>query len=175
MSEADDDPKDSPLVRQVLYTTEVGSLVSSFVAGLLLRARPARVKKALQNIVDHFGDHVAFAKGLAEQAAAQKGEPSGWQDDAPTEELNFAPPPEAEGQLLGVWRTAEGDLVILNKNLFKERGAWGRVLVDIARQVARSYQTEQGDDPDEVLDAMRESLDEEWEHPTTDVQDLRRH
>lgn len=78
---ADDDPKDSPLVRQVLYTNEVSGMLSSFIGALLLRARPERVRAALEGVLADFDDQVAAAKQITDTFAAHKGEPSGWVDD----------------------------------------------------------------------------------------------
>jgi citrate lyase beta subunit len=74
------DPKQSPLVRHVLYTNECSGMLSAFVSMLLLRARPERVKAALQGVLDDFDDHAASARRLADAMAAQKGEPSGWEE-----------------------------------------------------------------------------------------------
>ncbi len=76
----DDDPADSPIVRHVLYTNEVGGLLSAVVSGLLFRARPERVKAALEELVENFDAHVKRTRQMAEAYAAEKGEPSGWED-----------------------------------------------------------------------------------------------
>ncbi len=82
------DPDDSPLIRHVLYTNEVSGLLSSMIAALMCRARPERIKKALEGILENWDFHVEQAKGLAEAVAAHKGEPSGWEDPPPESNAN---------------------------------------------------------------------------------------
>ena len=76
-----DDPDDSPLVRQVLYTNDVSALLSAVIGGLMFRAHPERIKKALEGILADWDQHVAQAQQVTEFAERKSGEPSGWEDD----------------------------------------------------------------------------------------------
>lgn len=80
MSATDDDPEDSPLVRQVLYTNDVTGLLSAIVAALLFRARPERVKKALEYVLENWDERVESARAMAKAMEDRTGEPSGWQE-----------------------------------------------------------------------------------------------
>lgn len=75
-----DDPEDSPIVRHVLYTNEVSGLLAAFVSALLLRARPERVKAALEGVLADFDERVAQTRLMVEAIAAGKCEPSGWKE-----------------------------------------------------------------------------------------------
>jgi len=78
-----DDPEDSPIVRHVLYTNECTSMLASFLTALLMRARPERVRAALEGALENWDATVAGAKALANLASS--GEPSGWEDDPPVD------------------------------------------------------------------------------------------
>jgi hypothetical protein len=54
----DVDPSDTPLVRQVLYTNDVRRLIAGFVGSLFTVAEPARIRAALQAVLDNWPDHV---------------------------------------------------------------------------------------------------------------------
>jgi hypothetical protein len=67
------DPADSPLVRQVLYTNDVSALLSAVIGGLMFRARPERIKAALEGILEHWDEHVATARSIAMMTEQHKG------------------------------------------------------------------------------------------------------
>jgi hypothetical protein len=75
------DPEDSPLVRHVLYTNDVSALLSAVIGGLMFRARPERIKAALEGILEDWDRHVDMARSIAKAAEERNGEPSGWKDD----------------------------------------------------------------------------------------------
>lgn len=54
----DDDPEDSPIERQVLYTNDVQRIVASFVQGLFTVARPDRVRRAMETILENWDSRV---------------------------------------------------------------------------------------------------------------------
>lgn len=58
MSEPNDDPADTPHLHQVLYTNDVIRVLSTFVSGLLTVAEPARVRAALQHVLDNWQSHL---------------------------------------------------------------------------------------------------------------------
>jgi len=53
----------------------------------------------------------------------------------------------------------------LNPNLWSDTGAWGLMLVDLAKHVANAY-VAQGFDANEALTRIRAAMDAEWAHPT---------
>jgi hypothetical protein len=57
------------------------------------------------------------------------------------------------------------------RTTWKDPGAWGLLLVDIARHAARAYQRE-GRDPQEVLRRIRELCDAEWSEATDEPENL---
>jgi hypothetical protein len=68
-----EDPSDTPLVRHVLYTNDVGRLLSGIVGTLMTLAPPERIRGALQRILDEWDQHVAQfeqLKHLTERAIA---------------------------------------------------------------------------------------------------------
>ena len=94
--------------------------------------------------------------------------------------MNMIPldPPTFEGyearEILRVWLdcSTNGDaynkLVLLPK-ISKNPAAWGLILVDIARQVANAYASEEPQNEkiySQVLNRIKELFDAEWEYPT---------
>ena len=74
-------------------------------------------------------------------------------------------------EILRVW-TAPGTLQQLTLRTFwKDPGAWGLLLVDIARHASLAYQRE-GYDQKEVLRRIRSLFDAEWSSPTDNPKDL---
>ncbi len=73
--------------------------------------------------------------------------------------------------MLRVW-TAPGNPQQLTLRItWKDAGAWGLLLVDVARHVAQAYANE-GQDPKVVVARIRELFDAEWSAPTDDPQDI---
>lgn len=89
---------------------------------------------------------------------------------------DLEPPPIASGnpnavELLRVW-SAPGDPAQLTlRTTWKDPGAWGLLLVDIARHAAQAYERE-GRDGAEALSRIRELFDAEWSSPTDVPEDL---
>lgn len=54
-----EDPADSPPVRRTMYTNDVIRLLSSFVTSLFTIAEPARVRAALESMLQNWDDRVA--------------------------------------------------------------------------------------------------------------------
>ncbi len=83
-------------------------------------------------------------------------------------------PPEAleaprAVEVVRAW-VASNDLhVSLTTGIWKDPAAWGVVLVDLAKHIARAY--EQTDGPDEAtsLALIRKTFDAEWENPSGEV------
>ncbi|MDG3002333.1 DUF5076 domain-containing protein [Paludisphaera mucosa] len=69
-------------------------------------------------------------------------------------------------EIARVWITSEGQRASLAATLWDDPAAWGLMLVDLARQVAKAFAAEQGGEAAEVLARIREGFDAEWDHPT---------
>lgn len=68
-------------------------------------------------------------------------------------------------EMARIW-VADGDqYVVLSPTLWKDPGAWGLMLVDLARHVASAYQA-QGSDRGETLARIHAAFQAEWAHPT---------
>lgn len=86
------------------------------------------------------------------------------------------PPPVASAnseavEVLRVWAAPGAPQQLALRTCWKDPGAWGLVLADIARHAAQAYRRE-GQDPDEVLRRIRELFDAEWSSPTSAAEDL---
>jgi hypothetical protein len=86
------------------------------------------------------------------------------------------PPPVAESdpqaaEVLRVWATPGSPQQLTLRTTWKDAGAWGLMLVDIARHASKAYGRE-GQDPNVVLARIRELFDAEWEKPTDEAQDI---
>ena len=68
MTHTDDDPADTPMVRQVLYTNDVRRLLAGFIGSLFTVAEPARIRAALQAVLDNWEDHVGRFEQLKQFA-----------------------------------------------------------------------------------------------------------
>ena len=84
----------------------------------------------------------------------------------------LAIPPMAKANLaavevLRVWAAPGNPQQLTLRTTWKDAGAWGLLLVDVARHAAQAYQTE-GRDPAETLARIRELWNLEWSKPTDD-------
>jgi len=91
-----------------------------------------------------------------------------------TRELELPPIASANSKSVEVLRVraapGEPQQLVL-KTTWKEPGAWGLMLADIARHAANAYANE-GRDRTEVLARIREMLDAEFSAPTDEPQQL---
>jgi hypothetical protein len=79
-------------------------------------------------------------------------------------------PPLAEAnpeavEVLRVWATPGRPQQLTLRTTWKDPGAWGLLLVDVARHAAQAYKGE-GRDPEEVLMRIRALWEAEWADPT---------
>jgi hypothetical protein len=85
------------------------------------------------------------------------------------------PPPMADSpdamEVLRIWASPGNPQQVTLRTTWQDPGAWGLVLVDVARHVARAYARE-GRDEQETLDRIRDLFDAEWEDPTERPQDV---
>lgn len=73
---------------------------------------------------------------------------------------------DAARELIRVWAAAGAQHVALATGLWRDPAAWGIVLADLARHVARAYEQTEGMSQADVLKRIRVALDAEWGHPT---------
>jgi hypothetical protein len=88
----------------------------------------------------------------------------------------LAPPPIAVTQPKSVeihlvWADPNGPQQVTLKTQWEDPGAWGLLLVDIARHAAQAYARE-GVDGARALARIKDLLDAEWSIPTTGTKDL---
>ena len=68
-------------------------------------------------------------------------------------------------EMARIW-IADGDQhVIISPNLWRDPGAWGLMLVDLAKHVSKAYAS-QGLDEKVVLKKIKQAFDAEWSNPT---------
>lgn len=89
---------------------------------------------------------------------------------------DLEPPPIASTnpeavELLRVWAAPGRPQQLTLRTTWKDPGAWGLLLADIARHAAQAYARE-GQETAEVLRRIRELFDAEWSSPTDDPKDL---
>ncbi len=86
------------------------------------------------------------------------------------------PPPIARQnpnsiEILRVWTAPGSPQQLSLRTAWKDPGAWGLVLVDVARHAAKAYEAE-GKDPSDVLARIRKLFDAEWNNPTDEPQQI---
>ncbi len=69
-------------------------------------------------------------------------------------------------ELVRVWAAGGNQHISLATGLWDDPAAWGIMLVDLARHVARAYARDSDAHPDELLRRIRAGFDAEWEAPT---------
>ena len=94
----------------------------------------------------------------------------------PRNQKQLPPPPIADieqeaVEVLRVWAAPGKPQQLTLRVTWKDAGAWGLMLVDIARHAAKAYAKE-GQDPAVVLTRIREMFDAEWSVPTDEPSDL---
>ncbi len=66
-------------------------------------------------------------------------------------------------ELLRVWASCGQQQISIATNVWEDPAAWGIMLVDLAKHIARSYDNIEDD---EVLRRIKQGFDVEWESPT---------
>lgn len=69
-------------------------------------------------------------------------------------------------ELARIWAAKGAQYVTLAADLWEDPAAWGIMLVDLARHVAKAYQASNGSDPSATLERIKEGFDAEWLHST---------
>ena len=78
--------------------------------------------------------------------------------------------PEAV-EILRVWASPGNPQQLTLMTCWKDPGAWGLLLADVARHAAKAYGRE-GQDSHEVIRRIRELFEAEWSSPTDNPKDL---
>jgi len=85
-------------------------------------------------------------------------------------ELSVPPAAKSDPQareLARVWAAGGEQHVVLRADAWgKDAAAWGIMLVDLARHVARAHHQMYGHSEDQSLARIRELWNAEWTHPT---------
>jgi len=68
----------------------------------------------------------------------------------------------AAREILRVWVNGDGQGFALQVDVWDDPAAWGLLLVDLSRHVARAFGDKHGEDPAAVLARIREGFDVEW-------------
>ena len=68
-------------------------------------------------------------------------------------------------ELARIWLVERKQVFVITPNLWDDPAAWGLLLVDLAKHVARAYEV-QGRDAREILERIRAAFDAEWQHLT---------
>lgn len=66
-------------------------------------------------------------------------------------------------ELVRVWAAAGQQHVSIATNVWENPAAWGIMLVDLAKHIAKSYE---GADENDVLQLIKQGIDAEWSAPT---------
>lgn len=74
-------------------------------------------------------------------------------------------------EVLRVWAAPGSPQQLTLRTTWSDPGAWGLLIVDVARHAANAYKAE-GRDPHEVLARIRELFDAEWSNTTEDARDI---
>jgi Domain of unknown function (DUF5076) len=69
-----------------------------------------------------------------------------------------------------IWVADGGQHIALRPEAWDDPAAWGILLVDLARHLARAYHQGVGRPPEETLARIRAGFDAEWGSPTDDPQ-----
>ncbi len=86
-------------------------------------------------------------------------------------EIEQLPIPEAvaaarrKREMARIWIADGHQIATLSANLWDDPGAWGLMLVDLAKHVAKAYEAK-GYAASDALDRIRLAMEAEWSHPT---------
>lgn len=72
-------------------------------------------------------------------------------------------------EMARIWAANNSQHVTLDINSTRDPAEWGLLLVDLARHLANIYHQEKGYPVEKVLARIREGVEAEWDHPTTDI------
>ena len=72
-------------------------------------------------------------------------------------------------ELLRVWIAHQDQHISLRVGVWEDPEAWGRMLGDLARHIAASFELSEKRNPVEVLDLIRNGFDHEMESPVDEI------
>lgn len=79
-------------------------------------------------------------------------------------------PPEAiraDGfEVCRVWVAGDTQQIALRADVWEDPAAWGLLLVDLARHIARAHAGNDADEYAAILARIKEGFDVEWDNPT---------
>ena len=75
-------------------------------------------------------------------------------------------------EILRIWLSQGRQHVTLRHEIAEDPGAWGLLLVDVARHVSNAYAQTEGADPNEILERIKWGFDAEWNNPTDQPQGM---
>jgi hypothetical protein len=84
-------------------------------------------------------------------------------------ELSIPPDAAADEravEIVRVWAAGDKHRFVLCTEVWDDPGAWGLMLVDLARHAAKAYAMNDGLEAEAVLDRIKQGFDAEWEFPT---------
>jgi Domain of unknown function (DUF5076) len=88
---------------------------------------------------------------------------------------DLEPPPIASDsqatEVLRIWAAPDSPQQLTLRTTWKDPGAWGLLLVDVARHAANAYAKE-GQDRITALARIRELWEAEWSDPTDEPKDI---
>ena len=92
------------------------------------------------------------------------------------QKAELVPPPMATAntravEILRVWTVPGMPQQLTLRTCWKDPGAWGLLLADVARHAAQAYQRE-GQNAEEVLKRIRQLFEAEWSSPTSAAEGL---
>ena len=78
-------------------------------------------------------------------------------------------------EVLRVWTAPGKEQQVILQPVWADPGAWGMMLVDIARHAANAYMRERHDmTREQVLERIKKLFDAEWARPTDEARDIGR-
>ncbi len=89
---------------------------------------------------------------------------------------SLTPPPNSKQpdsvEVLRVWASPGSPQQVSLRPTWQDPGAWGLMLVDIARHAANAYENE-GHNREETLARIRALFDAEWASPTDPAEEVK--
>ena len=73
---------------------------------------------------------------------------------------------EQKAEMARIWVADGEQIVVISPRMWDDPGAWGLMLVDMAKHIAQAYQAK-GYYPPDALAKIKSAMEAEWEHPTS--------
>jgi hypothetical protein len=72
----------------------------------------------------------------------------------------------AAREIVRIWANGDAQNFVLRIDVWRDPAAWGLLLVDLARHIAKAYAQKYGGSVDEVLARVKEGIDAEFSSPS---------